>query len=399
MLDTDGPGRALRRLLDADRAFADEPRRLGRALLDLLPYDDRAVRLLVLGAELGVPTLLKNGEPAAARQALTDRAGLQPDVADWIVALWQTGAGNSGTTADRPRPPVAAASALRLAAWPDGMLLVVARADAGVFGAVVDPRALRPPVWQLLATPPGRGSGDVAVTVDGEQATIVWAEAGVGYAAALHRRGTTLTAGPARVVVEPHDGLTVGDPIAALAVDDSSLDVIWSADSRRLRRSTWRTWSADAPDDELPSGCASGEAVTRIDAGRAGPELAWLAARTDRGRVLVSRWDLGRDDIASWVPLHGVDDATDVAVAGPLLLVGSADGVATVEAHSVWAGRTGPFGSAGWAGGAGSTGSTDRSLAAVETDAGIWLAVLGKDPGRLIRLAPDAPPPLSLWTA
>ena len=85
MPTADEPVRALRRLLRTDPGFAGEPRRLGRGLLDLLPHDERAVRLLTLAAEAGVPALVGDGPPADARRALIDGAGLHPEAAGWVV--------------------------------------------------------------------------------------------------------------------------------------------------------------------------------------------------------------------------------------------------------------------------------------------------------------------------
>lgn len=422
MPDTEAARAALRRLLHADRTFADEPCRLRRALLDLLPEDDLAVRLLTVGAEVGIPALLKGGETHPARQALIDDAGLRPEMADWIVAVWsgglvtggEAGAGGSVTGAeswaggapagagapasDGPEPPFAAPDVLRLAALPDGRLIIVGLGGAGVLAAFADVRSGRPaaPAWRSVAAPQSPRSRDVAVTVRGRQATVVWSDAGGVYARDADPAADR-PAAAARLVVPAPGDVPVRHPIGALAVDDSSLDVFWSRNRQVLRRSTWRSWAADSSELELPGCCAPGEGVSRMDVGRDGADLAWLTVRTDRGRVLVSRWDVGRDDIASWVPVPLPGNAVDAAAAGAGVIMAMRDGrLLTVDAPAVFARRPAEPREVG------RLGSRPASLATASIGTATWLVVRMGDMGLLTGWGPDGallPEPLSLWPA
>jgi hypothetical protein len=165
----------------------------------------------------------------------------------------------------------------------------------------------------------------VAVTAGAGRAVVVWSDEDGAFAADVRRDGSGLAIGPPALIVPARDGRQIRHPIAALAVDQDSLDVFWSADRRRVHRSTWRPWAADAADLELPECCAPDERLTRLDVTRADDRTAWLAARTDRGRALVARWDLAGDQIDAWTPLE-VPGVLDVAVAGNRLVVGTRDG-------------------------------------------------------------------------
>ncbi|MEW2593933.1 hypothetical protein AB0893_26310 [Micromonospora aurantiaca] len=385
VLSVDEPGRALRRLLHTDPAFAAEPRRLSRGLLDLLPHDDRAVRLLTVGAELGVPNLLARGEPHAARRVLSEQAGLRPDIADWVVAVWRM-----ATTDEVPPAPGSGGGVVRLAAWRNGVLMVVSRNARGIFAATVDSSGPTP--WEKLATPSIDGNSDVAVTMNGEQAVVVWPGAQGAQAAEVRRRDDVLTAGTPRLVVEARDGVAPRGPITALTIDDSLHHLVWSVDGHRLRRSTWRAWPADDPDDDLPTCGAPGEKATRLDVGRASDDLAWLAAATDRGRILVTRWDLARDDIASWVSVALPGKVVTVAVAGSRVFAGMVTGeVVAVRADAVFARR-------GWAAvTVRGPGTRADSLAAAIVGDETWLATGGVDTV-LTQVAPAGQPPGRPWS-
>jgi hypothetical protein len=306
----DEPVQALRRLLRTDPGFADEPRRLARGLLDLLPYDDRAVRLLALGAELGVPALIGDGQLADARRALMDRAGLHPDAAGWVVEAWRAvGAGER----------VSDFGAVRLAAWPDGTLLVVTRESRGVFGATVDGSG--PSHWRLLA--PAAGAGGLAVSAVTERIVVAWPQTQGVYALEVHNRDGTLAGDPPEPVTEVRAGLTPDTPFAILAVDESLNHLVWPVDGGRLRRGTWRAWPSDDPDEDLPP---VGATVTALDAGRVSPDAALLVVATDHGRVLATRWDLLGEHVTSWREVALPGAAVTVAAAGRLLFAETADG-------------------------------------------------------------------------
>ncbi|MEU7866500.1 hypothetical protein [Dactylosporangium sp. NPDC049140] len=398
MLDTDRPSRAIRRLLHVDRTFADEPRRLRRGLTDLLPDEDEAVRLLAAGAEAGVPALLKFGAAAQARQALVDGAGLRPGDADWVVAVWTAGL-------DASEPPRAAPGAgdgpgapeaVSMALLADGTALLLTRGTGGVHAGRVglgDPRPA-PPRWQRVAAPAEPGSRDAAVAVTGGGATIVWSDRAGVFAAEVRPDGI----GRARLIVPAGPGEQARRPLGALAVEDGSLDVFWSADGRRLRRGMWRSWSAEAVTLDLPPACGAGEELRRVAVGRGGADVAWLAVATDQGRLLISRWDLGRDTVAAWVPVPLPMRVLDVAAVGGSMLVATDSGQPLMfDSASAFARQAVAPPPA-----SGRSGDRVESLAAAFDPAGVlWIAMRVGGIGALTNIVPDSQRrvSLSLWPA
>jgi hypothetical protein len=308
----DEPVRALRRLLRADPGFPGDPRRFGRGLLDLLPADDRAVRLLTVAAEIGVPALVGDGRLADARRALIDRAGLHPEAASWVVDVWRAAAAGAGEA-------VGSFGAVRVAAWPDGTLLVVTRDSRGVFGATVGRSGPSP--WRLLA--PGAGAGTLAVSAEGARVVVAWIQTHGVYAVEVHHSDGTLAADPPEPVAEPRAGLSPETPFAILAVDETLHHLVWAVDGGRVRRGTWRAWPSDEPDEDLPP---VGAAVTALDAGRISPDRALLATATDAGRVLVAGWDLPGEHVAAWREVALPGAAVTVAAAGSQVFAAAAAG-------------------------------------------------------------------------
>jgi hypothetical protein len=348
----DEPVRALRRLLRTDPGFAGEPRRLGRALLDLLPHDDRAVRLLTLAAECGVPALAGDGRLADARRALIDGAGLHAEAAGWAVDVWRAAASGEPVTGFGP---------VRLAAWPDGTLLVVTRDSRGVFGATVGTAGPSP--WRLLA--PGAGPGGLAVSADDERVVVAWPQTEGVYAVEARHRDGALAADPPEPVAEARAGLTPGTPFAILAVDETLNHLVWPVDAGRLRRGTWRAWPSDEPDEDLPP---AGAAVTALDFGRVSPDVAVLVVVTDGGRVLAARWDLAGDHVAAWREVVLPGAAVAAVVAGSQVFAATADGEIVVGAGRVARAASG-----------------ERLVAAVAAGDTAWLATVAADTVTLIR--------------
>ena len=306
----DEPVRALRRLLRTDPGFPGEPRRLGRGLLDLLPQDDRAVRLLTVSAEIGVPGLVGDGRLGDARRALIDRAGLDPEAAGWVVDVWRAAGEDE---------PGHGFGAVRLAAGPDGTLLVVTRDERGVFGATVGRSGPSP--WRLLA--PAAGAGTLAVSAEGAGAVVAWPQTQGVYAVQVHIRNGTLAADPPEPVTGARAGLTPASPFAILAVDETLHHLVWPVDGGRVRRGAWRAWPSDEPDEDLPP---PGAAVTALDVGRPSPGTALLVAATDSGRVLAADWNLPGDHVAAWRQMALPGPAAAVAAAGSRVFAEIADG-------------------------------------------------------------------------
>ena len=96
---------ALRAALEFDPGESGvDPERLERLLRDVLPFDDRVVELLLLGARIGVPVLVSSGRSRDALHLLATDIGLRPEVALWVVERWSAGLGASPPPRDTPAP-------------------------------------------------------------------------------------------------------------------------------------------------------------------------------------------------------------------------------------------------------------------------------------------------------
>ncbi|MCU7727004.1 hypothetical protein ODJ79_25025 [Actinoplanes sp. KI2] len=375
MPSADEPIRALRRLLRLDPAVAGEPRRLGRGLLDLLPHDDRAVRLLTVAAELGVPAMVGDGQLADARRVLADRAGLHPEAAAWVVDVWHAAVAHDpvdvgrAAVADDPvdagraavaDEPVGGFGPVRLAAWPDGTLLVVTRDARGVFAAAVGRSGPSP--WRLLAS--ASGAGGLAVSAEGDRIVVAWAQPEALYAVEVRHRGGVLAADPPEPVTGARAGLTPDKPLAILAVDETLHHMMWPVGDGRLCLGTWRAWPSDDPDAELPP---AGAAVTALDTGRLSPDAVLLVAATERGRVLTARWDVPAEHVAPWRVVT-MPEAAAVAAAGSRVFAATVHGEIVDDAGEVLA-----------------TVSGERLVAATAAGDTAWLATVVADTMTLSR--------------
>ncbi|MEV6527256.1 hypothetical protein AB0M43_35535 [Longispora sp. NPDC051575] len=382
---------ALSTLLAMDATLAAEPDRLGRALTDLLPHDDHAVWLLSTGARFRLPTLLGAGTPDAvelARNALVEQAGLRSDVAAWVAHSWSAALGGHPTTGPvetpssrRPGP----ATAVRLAVWPDGSPLLAAVTDQGVFLGVVNGSGA--PAWLGVATPTAPNSRDVAIVVDDVRGSVSWSDSGGVHTRRLARMGyggggadTVALSGPQVLVParEPRYPLVV-------RFGTGGLDVLWAADRSHLRRSLVSDWAPDAVDAPAPQPGDLGR-LTAMDLADGDGRTAWLAALTDRGHLLVSRWDLPLDDLAQWTAVPTPVQLVGVAVAarpgGAVVLGCTAAGhLLAVDARSAHGG-TGRWRTVSPPDGVGPL-TTATGLAAGSAGAGAWLAVLGTPAGWL----------------
>jgi len=375
------PARAVAELLSVDPTFADEPARLRRGLRDLLPDDDRAVHLLAVAAEVGVPPLLAAGQRDGAHQRLVQHAGLRPEIADWVLNAWS----NDRSTSGEKGPPVGDAVAVRVAGWSDGSLLVAVLGSRGLFAAEVDPAKPAGCAWLKIATPQTPRSRDVAVAVRGDRGFVAWSDANGVFACDVRRQppdgsSRDLIAEPVRTVAGRRAGGEPQYPVAVLATDDWSLDVFWTADGQVVRRSTLRQWSSDAEPAEMPSGWERPERISRLDADRSGAELAWLVALTDRNRVLVSRWDLARDDVTEWVPVPTSATVLDVAVAAASIVACTEAGeLIEADAEQLFRGRVADFT-------ARASGRLPvRRLSAAATSSGTWIVAVSDRGGVLAR--------------
>ena len=117
---------ALRKAMQSAESLWTDPRRLRAMLSDLLPQDGRAIHLLVVAAEDGIPAQLLRSS-GTATQAMTHRRcidqlmehrGLQRDFAQWAVTCWSAALGDQTRADEGPlRPRLLAGSSLRDGHW------------------------------------------------------------------------------------------------------------------------------------------------------------------------------------------------------------------------------------------------------------------------------------------
>lgn len=317
---------ALREALRLDPTLAAEPGRLRRALADLAPHDERGW-LLALGAALAVPELISQGQAAEALARLTDAAGCRADAADWALSAWALALGGelphgpaspAGTTSPgpggtpEPADPAGdgtaveepgAPSALRVCVWPDGTPGAAVLTMRGVF-VLTDIRVPARGRWRRAATVRSALSRDVALAVDAHRAEVVWTDHDGLHARSL-RRGTAgpLSLGGPRLLAAPPAGDQARYPLAALSSGAETFSVVWSADRRAMTLTEERSWLTAGEAVPLTAAAAAGERLAGLDACAETERTAWLACRTDRGRVLVARWDLTIAEVGRWLPL------------------------------------------------------------------------------------------------
>jgi hypothetical protein len=319
--------------------------RLQRALADLAPHDERGRRLVVLGADLGVPGLLDLGLAAEAHARLVDRAGCRSDVANWVISAWRSarelsadaeqpagGLPNSATPVaiERPGQP----TCIQLAVWPDGTPSVAIITLDGAF-VLADARLPAAGAWRRVASPRTPMSRDIALALGADPGEVAWSDRDGIYARTLRRPGSphpgVVGLGDARCLASPAVGQQPRYPLAALTVCPGSLDVIWTADQRQLTCAQSRAWAPAAPPIRLPPACKVGERLTGLDVAVETIHTAWLTCITDRGRVLLARWDTSAGFHGSWIsldlPARHVVAVTVASLQGdPTVIAATSDG-------------------------------------------------------------------------
>ena len=350
-----GADTALGEALRLDPTLAAEPARLRRALADLAPHDERGW-LLALGAATAVPALIGQGQAAEARAHLTDACGCRPDAARWAVSAWALALGQ-GTGQDedlpagprdgaspgfgiRPGPQAAAdeppdeepgpPTALRVGVWPDGTPSAAVVTMRGVF-ALADLRAQARGQWRRAATVQAPLSRDVSLVLDGHRAEVVWTDHDGVHARSLRRAAAgRLSLGGPRLLAAPPEGEQARYPLAALGYEADTLSVAWTAGRRALVLTEERGLLPAGNPVLLPAATAAGERLAGLDVCTETERTAWLACRTDRGRVLAARWDLSASEVSSWRPLDLPADLLATAVVGldgiPVLVAVAAGG-------------------------------------------------------------------------
>lgn len=362
-------GTALGEALRLDPTLAAEPARLRRALADLAPHDERGW-LLALGAAVTVPDLISQGQVAEAEARLADVCGCRPETAGWVLSAWALALGRE--LPDRPpRPPGVTApsadgtpepeltpgegaqaeepgapSALRVCVWPDGTPAAAVVTMRGVF-VLADLRGPARGRWRRAATPRAPLSRDVALVVDGHQAEVVWTDHDGVYARSL-RRGAAgpLGLGGPRLLSTPPDGEQARYPLAALSREDT-LWAVWTADRHAILLTEERNWLLGGKTVPLPPASAAGERLASLDVCAETERTAWLACRTDRGRVLAAQWDLTVSGLGRWLPLDPPIAPVSTAImclAGAPVLVAAAPGGELLSLDV----RTAASGAAAW---------------------------------------------------
>ena len=355
---------ALHTVVSYDRSLISDPVRIRAALLDLAADDDIGVELIVLTVRLDVPQLVTEGGEAAARLRLVDSAGMRADVARTHVAAWRNAlgiqAGDDGNPADgegyldvRTAAPVVELRALDSAdcqVWADGSVSVLVLGMDGLALATFDtPVQAGAASWHRIATPHAPVSrAAVMVPVDASTSTIIWTDNSGLWGRSVRRTvpGGAVEIGDARIIDAPGAG-QARYPIAALAVDGREIDLFWTVDRRGLLVST-RNGLGDIERRSVPSPCQPPERLTALDCAVASETTAWVAALTDRGRLLLTRWDVGDGELDGWrvlaCPVSDLRALTIVRLPAGVSaivsdshgLIGCADAAAAYAGSATW---------------------------------------------------------------
>jgi hypothetical protein len=329
----DSAGNHVRVALDYDPTFLSDPVRLRRALCDLLPGDQRSVDLLIRAAELQVPVLVGAGRLQEALDRLLDAGGLRLEVSTWVLAAWLAALEVEAEIPERVDAPLAPPSTteatppavapapsaskttepvpfVRVVLAEDRHALLAAATSSGFYVAALALDTAQPGSWRALAVPQSPLSRDLVLLrqADGSGRALWTDRTGVEESAIrMAKQPAPDRAGD----VELHLGgpqrlLNVGDvqtryPLHAIAADGGDLlDVMWTADRQKLYRSTIRRQGSTSPPVELPPCCYGKERLMALVSVPRSTTDFWLVALTDRGRVLLTRWDARFDHYSDW---------------------------------------------------------------------------------------------------
>jgi hypothetical protein len=332
---------ALQRALTLDSTLCLDPARLRRALRDWLPFDERLVQRIALGADVGAAALVTTGQSAEAVARLADLSGMRPAAAHEVIRAWSDALGSGpgepfGTTNGVAAPAVAdaplsgdAPTGVAMVRLLDvaGLWVVATGGQDGFYAACIGDEGRVFGSWRQLATPAGPLARDVALTTAGPRAGVAWWSDRLGiYASQLGLdtdpdAGRALHIGPAQRMVETKDARY---PIAATA-DQGASDVFWSPDRQTVTGVAITAGGSCSEAKPIPTPCHGRERLVGLDVVRAGT-CGWLVALTDAGRVLLSPWDLPTDQHNMWIsgaaPLAGVAaSAVVVTPAGAVVVV------------------------------------------------------------------------------
>ena len=339
--------------LAVDPSVSSDPLRLRAVLLDLAPHDEDGAELLVLAARLSAPVLIAHGEPARAVRVLIERAGLRAEVAEQLVRCW---AAASGTATDAAQaefrqlarmPNRTARGPAECLVWPDGTVTIIMLTfDGLLITHRGTPIRTGEADWHVLAGPAAPLSRGAALTqISPDQAVVVWSDhtgiwtstIGSGQAA-----GAVWATEP-KLLDQPEHG-EPRYPVAALPVAGNEPDVFWTSDRHTLFVTTSRA-AGTSRRRQVTSPCADGERMSVLVSAGASDHTAWLGCLTDRGRILIARWDLQAADHGGWhlVPAAAESLAclTIASLAGGTSLLAMSTGgtVFTSDASAAYAGQ------------------------------------------------------------
>lgn len=200
--------------------------------------------------------------------------------------------------------------------WRGGLVTPVVLSDNGVhLSTGTDPTSAAG--WRRLATPRTPLARDVAVSVAAVAGHVTWSDEDGLHVVRLSRGdprqpGAVEPDAGHRVRVPGDETAGVRFPVTALSAEDGTLDLIWTADRQRLARVTERPGFLSEEPAALPRCCAPGERLRALDSAVETGQTAWLACATDRGRLLVARWDLRYDVHSPWQPVRLPVPAADM---------------------------------------------------------------------------------------
>ena len=122
----------------------------------------------------------------------------------------------------------------------------------------------------------------------------------------------------------PRQLLQLGEPqpryplVVRRSPDTDIVDITWTTDRQKLQRSSIRRNQTTADAIALPGPCHGNERLVALDAATLSATTSVLIALTDRGRILVSRWDTAVDQYNTWTSVIApVTNVTAIATISP----------------------------------------------------------------------------------
>jgi hypothetical protein len=112
------------------------------------------------------------------------------------------------------------------------------------------------------------------------------------------------------------DGEQARYPMTALTHPDGDLSVLWTSDRLSLTLTEDHAWGTGTRTTPAPGPCADGERLDGLDWCLETERTGWLLCRTDRGRLLATRWDMTLNEAGQWHDLRPPVTLVAAALAG-----------------------------------------------------------------------------------